>query len=70
MSSPEIVVVAAFRRADLVRLHALLLMYDSPFTTTGEDAVRREDEREHRALWREIERLLASTDGIADGGTL
>lgn len=32
----ETVIVAAFRRADLVRLHALLVCYESPFQTTGE----------------------------------
>lgn len=71
MSVPE--VIAAFRRTDLLRLHVLLTTYQSPFST-GEAAERREDEAAHRALCREVERLLASSADVpvlgADGGKL
>lgn len=58
MSVSEVIVIAAFRRADLVRLHVLLATYESPFNI-GE-AERREDEQAHRELRREIERLLSA----------
>jgi len=68
---PDTMIVAAFRYADLARLHALLLPYESPFTTAGEEHLRREDEAAHRTLREEIGRLLSSTDDVlADGGTL
>jgi hypothetical protein len=69
MSSPEVVVVAAFRSADLVRLHVLLLAYESPLTLPDEEHLRREDVKAHRELRDAIGRLLTDA-AMADGGTL
>lgn len=54
----ERMVIAAFTEADLHRLHALLLCYESPFQTAAELCARRADERAHEALRRQIARLL------------
>jgi hypothetical protein len=70
MSSSEVVVVAAFRCVDLVRLHALLVAYESPLTTPGEEHLRCEDVRAHRELCEQIGRLLADATLVADGGKL
>jgi len=70
MSNPEVVVVAAFRSADLVRLHVLLVAYESPLTTPDEEHLRREDVRAHRELRDVIGRFLADAAIVADGGKL
>jgi hypothetical protein len=62
----EVIIVAAFRRADLVRLHTLLMCYESPFRTTGEAVDREADAETHEELRRYVERLLAE----CRGGTL
>lgn len=54
----ELVIVAAFRRDDLVRLHTLLVCYESSFRTSGEAALRVVDERAHEELRRYIASLL------------
>jgi len=55
----EVVVVAAFRREDLVRLHSLLACFQSPFQTSDEVASRLVDERSHEELRRYVALLLA-----------
>ena len=52
------VVVAPVPRADLVRVHALLAAYESPFTCPGEETERREDVDAHERLRRYIGHLL------------
>ncbi len=42
----EVVIVAVFRRSDLVRLHALLACYESPLRTPAEQEERVRDVRE------------------------
>jgi hypothetical protein len=67
----DLLIVAAFRHGDLVRLHALLLTYVSPFSTDSEEAERCEDEQAHRELREVIGQLLSSGDDLlADGGKL
>ena len=56
----ERVVIAAFTEADLRRLHALLVCYESPFRTSGEVVERSRDEREHALLRRRIAALMAA----------
>lgn len=69
MHPHEVIVIAAFRRADLVRLHVLLATYESPFSI--EEIERREDEQAHRQLRETIGRLLSNGDGlVAERGTL
>ena len=41
-------------RADAQRLHTLLLLYESPFTTTDEESTRADDVRAHERLRRRI----------------
>ena len=53
----EIVIVAAFRREDLIRLHTLLVCYESPHTS-GEAVDRAADEQAHEALRRYVATLL------------
>lgn len=53
-----LVIVAAFQRDDLVRLHTLLACYASPFRTEREVAERAADEQAHEALRRYIADLL------------
>ena len=55
----EVIVIAAFRQADLERLHTMLVVYESPFNQPGEDDLRREDEWIARELREKIGRLLA-----------
>lgn len=59
----EVIIVAAFRREDLVRLHTLLMCYESPFRTTGEAADREVDTDTHAELRRYIEQLLVESRG-------
>jgi len=54
----EVVIVAAFRRGDLVRLHTLLACYTSSFRTAQEAAERYADEQAHDALRRYVADLL------------
>lgn len=54
-----VVIVAAFRREDVVRLHSLLVCYASPFRTSGEAEARFADERSHEELRRYVALLLA-----------
>jgi uncharacterized protein YcbK (DUF882 family) len=53
----EIIIVAAFRREDLIRMHTLLACYESPHTS-GEAADREIDEQAHEALRRYVAVLL------------
>jgi hypothetical protein len=57
-SEQEVVIVAAFRRRDLVRLHALLACYESPFRTTDELFAWEQDLAVHEALRRYLRVLL------------
>jgi hypothetical protein len=61
----EEVVVVAFRRTDLMRLHTLLACYESPFRTEGEAAERAGDTRAHDTLRRYLAELLECR--VADG---
>lgn len=70
MNSPEVVVVAAFRSADLVRLRVLLIAYESPLTLPSEELLRLHDVRAHRRLCDQIGRLLANAAMVRDGGKL
>ena len=54
----EEIIIAAFRREDLVRLHTLLTCYQSPFGTSGELLAWEEDLAAHEALRRSISALL------------
>lgn len=56
--APETIIVAAFRREDLVRLHTLLACYESPFRSSTEGAARVADERSHHALRQYLAALL------------
>jgi hypothetical protein len=57
-SDAEVVVVAVFRRDDLVRLHSLLACYESPFTTNGERGVQEADVLAMDSLRRYLRALL------------
>ena len=70
MVSPEVIVIAAFHDADVVRLHALLVAYESPIATPDQERLRCEDVRAHRELCDQIGRLLADATLVADGGKL
>lgn len=59
----EVIIVAAFRREDLVRLHTLLMCYESPFRATGEATDREADTDTHEELRRYVEQLLAESRG-------
>jgi hypothetical protein len=54
----ELVIVAAFRRRDLVRLHTFLACYESPFRTTDEFLAWEQDLLAHEALRRYLRVLL------------
>lgn len=53
-----VIVVAAFRAADLRRLHSLLCCYESPFVTEAEAAERAADVEEVERLRRYVRGLL------------
>ena len=53
-----VVIVAAFRTADLRRLHGLLCAYESPFSSPAEVSERVRDKQEHERLRRRIALLL------------
>lgn len=53
-----VVVIAAFRVADLRRLHSLLVCYESPLVTPGEASARRCDLRDAERLRRYVCWLL------------
>ena len=55
---PERIIIAAFTEADLRRLHALLVCYDSPFQTSAECDERERDRDSHEQLRRHVARLL------------
>lgn len=46
----DIIIIAGFRRADLVRLHTLLACYESPFRTADELVVFEDDDAAHERL--------------------
>ena len=54
----DVIIIAAFRRDDLVRLHTLLACYESPFRTTGELLAWEEDLDTHDRLCRQVHTLL------------
>jgi len=54
----EEIIIAAFRREDLVRLHTLLTCYESPFGTSGELLAWEEDLAAHETLRRYLSLLL------------
>jgi hypothetical protein len=54
----DMVIIAAFRRADLVRLHTLLACYESPLLTYAERGERAIDLRDHESLRRYVALLL------------
>lgn len=58
MVDEDVLVVAVFRREDLLRLHALLVCFDSPYRTDAEAEERLRDEASHALLRRYVTSLL------------
>jgi hypothetical protein len=57
------IIIAAFRREDLVRLHTLLVCYESPFRTSDEALLFADDTAAH-------DRLRAHVADLLRGGKL